>query len=121
MEVGSVVEEPVNQPPSVNAGVDQTVQLGQSLSLNGIVSDDGLGQIAGLLALQWTRVSGPGTVTFGNSASANTSAQFSVAGTYVLRLSASDGELESSDELTVSVIQPVQTPVSTPIRRRWRP
>ena len=40
---------------------------------------------------QWTMESGPGTVTFGNAASVDTSASFEQAGTYVLRLTADDG------------------------------
>jgi hypothetical protein len=117
----SFVEAPANEAPIVDVGPALTVQLGQSLSLSGFVSDDRLPQSPGLLTIVWTRVSGPGNVTFANAASASTTAQFSAAGTYVLRLSATDGELEGFDELTVTVTQPVETPVSTPIRRRRRP
>ena len=39
----------------------------------------------------WTKVSGPGTVTFANAASASTTATFTHAGLYVLRLTADDG------------------------------
>ena len=114
----SFVEAPANQVPTVDVGQDLTVQLGQSLSLSGFVNDDGMPQAPGLLTTLWSRVSGPGTATFANTASASTSVQFSAAGTYVLRLSVSDGELEGFDELTVTVTQPVQTPVSTPVSRR---
>jgi hypothetical protein len=120
----SFVDSPANLAPIVNVGANLTVELGQSLNLSGNVSDDGLPTSPGLLALLWSRVSGPGTVTFASPAAADTSAQFSVAGTYVLRLTADDGELEAFDELTVTVTQPVQTPVTTTPttpRRRRRP
>jgi len=53
--------------------------------------------------LRWTRVSGPGNVTFSAPAAAVTSASFSVAGTYVLQLTASDSALTRSDSVTVIV------------------
>jgi hypothetical protein len=40
------------------------------------------------LASAWTKVSGPGNVTFTSPSSASTGATFSTAGTYVLRLTA---------------------------------
>jgi hypothetical protein len=51
----------------------------------------------------WSTVSGPGAVTFTNPAQAATNASFSVAGTYVLQLTASDGTLGASDSMTVTV------------------
>src|SRR5690606_22723040 len=73
-------------------------------SLDGTVSDDG-----GLasLSISWSKVSGPGTVTFGNASSVDTTATFTLAGTYVLRLTASDGIFSSSDTVTVVVNAPV--------------
>ena len=70
------------------------------LHLSGIVTDDGL-PLGGTLNSTWSKVSGPGTVTFGNANQATTTASFSLAGVYVLRLTASDGDLSSSDEITV--------------------
>jgi hypothetical protein len=48
-------------------------------------------------------LSGPGAVTFANSNSAVTTARFSAAGIYVLRLTANDGALAAQDDLTVTV------------------
>ena len=48
-------------------------------------------------------VSGPGTVTFGNANALSTTASFSTAGTYVLRLRASDSVLATTDDMTVTV------------------
>ena len=48
----------------------------------------------------WSSVSGPGTVTFANANVLSTTATFSAAGTYVLRLTASDSLLTSTDDVT---------------------
>src|SRR5204862_7979003 len=57
----------------------------------------------------WSVVSGPGSVTFTNTQNPMTTAAFDAAGTYVLRLSATDGELSSADDLTVTVVGAGQT------------
>ncbi|MEO8425631.1 MAG: lysyl oxidase family protein, partial [Verrucomicrobiota bacterium] len=94
---------PVNQRPVVNAGPDQTITLPSSASLNGTASDDGLPNPPGALVLQWSKLSGPGTATFANASAASTTVSFSQAGTYVLRLSASDSLLSTTDDITVTV------------------
>ena len=93
---------PVNQAPTVNAGPDQTVTLPSSASLSGTVMDDGLPAPPNLVTT-WSKQSGPGDVTFGNANALNTSASFSQAGTYVLRLTADDGALSAFDEVTITV------------------
>ena len=99
-----------NTAPVVNAGADQGVTLPAAATLNGTATDDGLPGAG--LTTTWTRSSGPGTVTFGNVSALSTTASFSVAGTYVLRLTASDSLLSTFDELTVTVAGAVnQAPV----------
>ncbi|MEX2092482.1 MAG: DNRLRE domain-containing protein, partial [Pirellulales bacterium] len=95
---------PTNEAPSVNAGTDQSIQLPATASLSGTVADDGLPSSPGAVTRTWTKISGPGTVTFGNASSASTTASFSLAGTYVLRLTANDGDLQAFDEITVNVL-----------------
>jgi len=51
----------------------------------------------------WTLTSGPGTVMFSAPTALTTNATFSVPGTYIVRLTGSDGSLSSFDELTVTV------------------
>jgi hypothetical protein len=92
-----------NAAPVVNAGRDLTVNLGNPAHLRGTATDDGLPNPRGFIIIDWTMVSGPGSVTFGNSAAADTTATFGAAGTYVLRLSADDGERVTPDEVTVTV------------------
>lgn len=92
-----------NEPPTVDAGPDQTITLPAAANLNGSVSDDG--QPAGQLLIRWTMQSGPGNVIFTDDTLADTSAVFSASGTYVLELSANDGELNAVDVVTVEVNQ----------------
>ncbi|HEV2705796.1 MAG TPA: Ig-like domain-containing protein, partial [Pyrinomonadaceae bacterium] len=101
----------INQPPTVNAGVDQTITLPNTARLNGTAEDDGL-PAAATLALTWSKVSGPGNVTFQNPNASATLASFDIEGTYVLRLSASDTEMTASDEVTVTVNAAVPPPVA---------
>ncbi len=77
-----------NAPPSVSAGPDKFGVLGSSVALSGAVSDDGL-PIGSVLSTLWSKVLGPGTAVFG-SATPATPVTLSAAGTYVLRLTASE-------------------------------
>ncbi len=92
-----------NQPPVVNAGPDQKVTLPQLVNLNGTVFDDGLPNPPATITSTWSKVSGPGMVTFGNTSAVDTTVSFSTAGTYVLRLTAKDGVLSSSNDVTMMV------------------
>jgi Concanavalin A-like lectin/glucanases superfamily/Pectate lyase superfamily protein/K319L-like, PKD domain len=101
-----------NQPPAVNAGSAQTITLPSSATLNGTGTDDGLP--FGTLTVSWSQVSGPGVVTFANPASLTTTASFSVAGSYVLKLTASDGALTSSATVSITTVQAATSSSSTP-------
>ena len=92
-----------NAAPTVDAGPDQTISLPAFANLNGAVSDDGL-PAGSALTTTWTKLSGPGAVTFDNSGVTATNAAFSQPGTYVLRLTANDSELTASDDVTINVI-----------------
>jgi hypothetical protein len=95
-----------NQPPVVQAGTDTTIVLPTSItSLQGSVTDDGL-PVGGTVTKTWAKFNGPGTVTFTDASAPITTAAFSAAGTYVLRLTASDTLLSASDDVTV-VVNPV--------------
>ena len=96
---------PDNQAPVVSAGPDRNGALSGSsvtLTMSGSVTDDGLPE-SGTLTMSWTRVSGPAGVSFATPTSPSTNATFSAAGTYVLRLTASDGEFSRSDDVTVTI------------------
>ncbi|MFD2611265.1 discoidin domain-containing protein [Paenibacillus gansuensis] len=91
-----------NAAPAVSAGSNSSIALTSTLQLNPAVSDDGL-PLGLYVKTTWSKVSGPGTVTFGNPNVAKTTAAFSAAGTYVLRLTAKDGDLSTSSDVTVTV------------------
>jgi hypothetical protein len=94
---------PFNQAPMVNAGADQTVTLPASGALAGTATDDGLPDPPAALSSVWSKVSGPGMVTFANTSALATTATFSTAGSYTLRLTVSDGGLSSADDVVVTV------------------
>jgi YD repeat-containing protein len=98
-----------NRAPAVNAGPDLNVSLplgGGSAGalLAASVTDDG--QPGGPLTVGWSQISGPAAVTFDNASAVATVAHLPQQGSYVLRLSASDGDLSSSDDVTVTVGPP---------------
>jgi hypothetical protein len=92
-----------NQAPVVNAGPDQTITLPATASLSGTVTDDGKPNPPATVTTTWSKVSGPGTVTFGNASAKATTATFSAAGSYVLRLTANDSALSASDDIAITV------------------
>lgn len=92
-----------NQPPVVSAGPDRVVRsLTDVITLAGSATDDGWPRNS-TLQYSWQMKYGPGVVTFGDAASAVTSASFSERGLYVLELSASDSQYTSSDLVEVRV------------------
>ncbi|MFN0172351.1 MAG: PKD domain-containing protein, partial [Bryobacteraceae bacterium] len=91
-----------NQTPVVNAGPDQAITLPASAQLTGTVTDDGL-PVGAALTITWSKVSGPGDVAFLNASQPATSASFSAAGTYVLKIQATDSLLVGEDTVTVTV------------------
>lgn len=100
----------VNQPPVVSAGPGGTlVQPANTFALHGSASDDGL-PVGSALTVTWSRVSGSTAVSFASLHQAATTATFSDVGVYVLRLTASDGQLSSSADITVTVLPPAGAP-----------
>ncbi|MCB0352227.1 MAG: PKD domain-containing protein [Bdellovibrionales bacterium] len=96
------LESPSNAPPQVSAGGDLEVTLPEgSVYLFGSVTDDGFP--SGTVRITWSLVDGPEQITFSNSHSPITRANFISPGTYILQLSASDGEATSSDTVSISV------------------
>jgi hypothetical protein len=103
--------QPANEAPSVDAGQAQSVTLASPATavLDGRVSDDGLP--SGRLSVKWSKVSGPGSVSFADAGAVDTAATFLEAGVYVLRLTADDSGPTSSDDVTITINQANQAPV----------
>jgi len=54
-----------NTPPQVDAGIDHEItQPVHTVNLDATVTDDGVGDPNGFLAVQWSKISGPGAVSF---------------------------------------------------------
>lgn len=105
LQNGKVLAAPsglANQPPQVNAGAAQSVTLPGFADLYGSAMDDGLPSVPGVVTVQWSQFSGPGTVIFSRPDATVTQASFSASGTYVLRLAATDGALTNFSEVTVT-------------------
>lgn len=90
-----------NKAPEVDIIAPQGVKMDEPIDLSAKVIDDGL--INKDLKLTWSKISGPGEVTFSNPDSVNTSISVSQEGTYVLQLTADDGMFKTSKEVTISV------------------
>ena len=98
----TIVPSPVNIGVAVSAGSDASVALPAGAALDGTVSDDAKPVPPGAFTTTWTKRSGPGAVTFGNAAAADTTADFTLPGIYTLRLTADDGAVKTFDETTIT-------------------
>lgn len=94
--------QPYNVMPCVEAGPDTTIYLPDMANLHARSRDDGVP--SGTITRTWSKVSGPGTVSFGDLHADTTSASFSAPGIYTLRMTADDGVLQNSDDLIVTAI-----------------
>lgn len=87
---------------SISVSAPGTVILPATLPLTATVSDSAL-HSGGTIALTWSEVSGPGSVTFTSPNSTATSASFSQPGGYVLKLSATDPDASDSVQIPITV------------------
>jgi hypothetical protein len=102
----------LNRPPQVRVlGVNRhdgkdvlgtIAAAGARESLFGSVNDEGLPR-GRALASAWKQISGPGQAAFEDASQPRTHVVYPVAGTYVLELSATDGELPVARTIEVEV------------------
>ena len=78
-----------NAPPQIEITASASSVFPHSLPLSANVSDDGAP--TGALKTAWSKVSGPGSVSFEDFSDPDTTVQFSRPGDYVLQLEATDG------------------------------
>jgi hypothetical protein len=98
-EVFALAHETGATVPFVSAGTAPSAVVGTLANLTGSI-DTGAGPTA---TAQWTKVSGPGTATFGNANAPTTSVTFGHGGAYDLRLTATSSAGQVYDDLTVTV------------------
>lgn len=87
---------PLNQAPSISIAAPSSDL--SPLSLDANVSDDNF-PLPVSLTTQWSHISGPGTVLFGNAAMIDTSATPPLNGTYLVRIHADDSSIRSFRDL----------------------
>lgn len=126
--MGGGVPDPGNKAPVVTVRPAETVTLPNAATLVATATDDGLPKPYRRAAsnpdrdaqpqrpigvqIKWIQYRGPGKVTFSPDSSAvvhgepialTSKATFSAPGTYVLRVTANDGQLYTSHDVTVTV------------------
>ncbi len=108
---------PSNQAPQVDAGPDASAQTQQTVDLDGSVVDDFLPNPPGSVTTQWAVIDAPtgGSADIADPSAVDTAVTFDQPGTYVLELSADDGELQAADQVIYTVTLPLaSTPVISP-------
>jgi len=100
-------------PPSVKAGIDRVVVMPGKTYLQGAIRAAGNSKAA--LGVVWSKASGPGTVIFERADAAATTARFSAAGQYVLKLTAHAGQLSGSDTVRATVDPPAPATHLAPV------
>lgn len=88
-------------PPIVFAGEDKVITSPSTVLLADVIDES----VSSFLDIAWSFVSGPGNVLFDDRSGITTVATFDTVGVYTLRLTVSNGEFSSSDEVNVNVLQ----------------
>jgi hypothetical protein len=100
-EVLVTVNTPTDHVPTADAGENQTVKVGDTVTLNGSGSSDPEGNA---LSYVWSQVEGPETVVFEGASTVRASFEAPAAGLYRFQLIVSDGGLTSApDRIAVTV------------------
>ncbi len=107
----NIVAAGTNTAPQVSAGGTLSANIGTAVQLKGSVEDDGFPEFS--TTQQWTQISGPATATIDEPTWVKPRATFPAGGTYVLRLTATDGQKTTSADLTVNVAS--GTTVAAPV------
>lgn len=91
---------PVNNPPTANAGIDQSITLPvSSVFVTGSGTDD-----VGIVSYAWSKVSGPASSSISTPNAQNTTITSLTQGVYVFRLTTTDaGGLTATDDMQVTV------------------
>lgn len=106
----NVTVNAVNDAPTANAGVDQDVNKGSVVQLNGSGSSDPNGDT---LTYAWTQISGT-AMTLSSTTAANPTFTASTVGTFEFRLVVNDGYVSSTaDTVVIRVLSQNNAPVAS--------
>ena len=103
------ITDSANSPPEVEAGADQEVAEGATVSLSGTATDD---DPEDTLTYEWTH-DGPSGITFANSAALSTTftaPDVAADTTVTVTLTANDGTVDVSDTLQVTITDSPNSP-----------
>ena len=110
----------VNQPPVITIAPAWSVTLPNRLTVNYTVTDDGL-PLGGALTVSWDTVTTPpgGSAGYQNQTLNSISVGFDTAGTYTLRITATDTQFTVTKDITVTVTTsntpPPTVSIDTPV------
>ena len=110
----------VNQPPVITIAPTWSVVLPNRLTATYTVTDDGL-PLGGALTVSWSTIATPAGATVGYQNQTNTSISvgFDAAGTYTLRITATDTQFTVFKDITVTVttstLPPPTVSISAPL------
>jgi len=105
-----------NRAPVPNGGPDQSVEIGIKVTLDGSTSNDPDGDP---LTYSWKQISGQ-AVSLSNATQGVASFTPAVVGTYVFRLTVSDGRVSVTDEVTVVVRDKSEINVNSGLVAYWK-
>jgi hypothetical protein len=105
-QVQVIVNTAPNIAPVAQAGANLTIQLPvDSVLLNGLATDD-----IAVTSISWSEVSGPASYSIITPTNDTTKVKNLTEGTYVFRITVSDGSLTDTDDVTVIVLAAVIPP-----------
>jgi hypothetical protein len=99
----------INQAPVISIGTApaplllKSDQANVAVQLDATVSDDGLPDLPGVVTLKWSKISGPGNVSFTPDDTDYTEVKFTQKGKYGLQLEADDHAAKTAVPVTVVV------------------
>ncbi len=105
----SIIGTADNTAATVSAGTGGSVSVGTAFALDGALADDALPSIPGATTVQWTQRSGPGTASIAAASAVDTTATFPLPGSYVMRITADDGEALTFAESSITAVGPTVT------------
>jgi len=117
------LENTGNRPPRIQLGANQALTATSFpvlVQLEATVTDDNLPLPPAGLAVAWTLVSGPTPAWFESPLAPHTAVSLPGVGTYVLRLTATDGALDATAETLVTVQRTTVPLTLVPQKSTWR-
>lgn len=90
----------INQAPVVNAGLDASVS--GTYTLAGTCTDDGKPNPPHSLTCTWSKVSGPGTLTFSDTHLNTSTVSSTATGAHAIRYTATDSKITVTDDMVLT-------------------